>query len=1412
MARNILLFVFLALNLGVNAQLSKKHFFPPMAAANFDNIGSANPDMPLIYISTPVEEWVNVTIYLPNGLFENYQVKNGSPVVVDFQSGGFNSPVFVAANAGNAGSFGQPISNKGIRIEAEDLIYANLRVNSTNGAQAEMLISKGNAAIGRTFYTAHLDNGYSFPDRLNFVSVMSLANNNAVTISGLDDEVNLLGLGTGQTEHTVVLQQYESLIFAATPYNSANPDADAKAFIGSLLSSTEDIVVNLGSANGNMVNTSNGRDYGMDQIAPLNLVGEEYVVVRGNGTNPNEKVIIVATEPNTSVFFNNYNQPIFLGQPGNYYITDINSNPNWYYDSQGVMALSANKPIYVYQAIMADAGCCTQGFCFIPPLSCAASNEINEIPDIHKIGSKSFIGSINVITQVSAEISIDGDQGSFGLSASGPIGTVPAGISLVGPLFATPSGGAPYMCWRIFGLQDNVRVFSDNDLYAGVFGYSNVAGWGGYFSGLDRVPEITATIEPINCIPSILTASDGFDFYQWFRNDSVIPGANMISYEATISGSYYVLSAFNGCPPVYSATINLENPDYLEAGADQEDCPNAFFQLSGSSSEQGPNFFWSTSGDGSFSDVTNLEAIYYPGELDIANGSVELLLNGNNNSCFDEDGLTLFLTDTVMPNPICQDLTLSLDFFGEAIFQPEEVDAGSFDNCAISSLWVEPYEMFTCDDLGYQSVELWVEDLSGNIASCQALIHVKDEIQPIGICKDIDLYLDEYGDGNLAPDDIDYGSFDNCGLESMTIDESFNELDCTDVGSLEVDLLLTDYSGNTTTCETIVHVQDVTPPNVNCQDVQVYLDENGQGVFNPYLLDNQSTDACGIGALYTIPDLYVLDCTNVGIIPVQLIVYDVNDNAAVCFSQVQVIDTFETSLSIPIDTQISNTVFVSEIEPELDNNADSLLNDWFGIITLGDNCLPTVQTEYWYELDACSAGYLYRVWTIYDEWGEPSIQDTQFIEVIHESQWDIVFPEDEIVECGDSILVNPPDLELIDVDFELIEVDFIDEIGSSSDGCYEIHRIWTALNWCTYPDEPMLLDTQILTVLDEIAPIIEVDSEVIIITGLGCSVNYSVPTPELLDCSPDVSWTYETDLPTGFVGPGVYSITYFAEDACGNTSSESITVTIQDSAPPNPVILDNINLELPYSGSITVQASFFDLGSYDNCTNYWIAFSDDGLEQSMTFDCSNLGQGTYSLWLGDEGGNTVQVPIEVTLLDPNDYCLNTVFELAGQAFKPNGEGIDAVEVHINDPFAVELTNAAGFYNGFYPSYVPYTLYGFRPDYAANGVTSYDIVLVVQHILGINPLNTPYALLAADVNNSNSVTTMDIVEMQQLILQISDGFSSELQWRFIDATYVFPNPNQPWSPVELIEIPNLFTDELDLDFIGVKLGDIDMSAQ
>lgn len=45
----------------------------------------------------------------------------------------------------------------------------------------------------------------------------------------------------------------------------------------------------------------------------------------------------------------------------------------------------------------------------------------------------------------------------------------------------------------------------------------------------------------------------------------------------------------------------------------------------------------------------------------------------------------------------------------------------------------------------------------------------------------------------------------------------------------------------------------------------------------------------------------------------------------------------------------------------------------------------------------------------------------------------------------------------------------------------------------------------------------------------------------------------------------------------------------------------------------------------------------------------------------------------------------------------------------------------------------YTVAPERDDNHLNGVTTYDLVLISRHILGLEPLNTPYKMIAADVN-------------------------------------------------------------------------------
>lgn len=75
-----------------------------------------------------------------------------------------------------------------------------------------------------------------------------------------------------------------------------------------------------------------------------------------------------------------------------------------------------------------------------------------------------------------------------------------------------------------------------------------------------------------------------------------------------------------------------------------------------------------------------------------------------------------------------------------------------------------------------------------------------------------------------------------------------------------------------------------------------------------------------------------------------------------------------------------------------------------------------------------------------------------------------------------------------------------------------------------------------------------------------------------------------------------------------------------------------------------------------------------------------------------------------------------------------------------------------------------------PNYQpTNGVTGLDIVQITKHILGIEPLFAPYAWIAADANNSGSITTFDIVAIRKIILGLAYDFPAGT-WRYVPEYY------------------------------------------
>jgi hypothetical protein len=70
-----------------------------------------------------------------------------------------------------------------------------------------------------------------------------------------------------------------------------------------------------------------------------------------------------------------------------------------------------------------------------------------------------------------------------------------------------------------------------------------------------------------------------------------------------------------------------------------------------------------------------------------------------------------------------------------------------------------------------------------------------------------------------------------------------------------------------------------------------------------------------------------------------------------------------------------------------------------------------------------------------------------------------------------------------------------------------------------------------------------------------------------------------------------------------------------------------------------------------------------------------------------------------------------------------------------------------------------------------------------------------------------------VELRKLILFIHPTFPANKSWRFIPASFVFPNPLDPWETPfpESIEVEDFFMERLDINFIGIKIGDVNGNA-
>ena len=122
----------------------------------------------------------------------------------------------------------------------------------------------------------------------------------------------------------------------------------------------------------------------------------------------------------------------------------------------------------------------------------------------------------------------------------------------------------------------------------------------------------------------------------------------------------------------------------------------------------------------------------------------------------------------------------------------------------------------------------------------------------------------------------------------------------------------------------------------------------------------------------------------------------------------------------------------------------------------------------------------------------------------------------------------------------------------------------------------------------------------------------------------------------------------------------------------------------------------------------------------------------------------------------------------------------------------------------------YTITPSKQGVVQNGVDVGDVIALHRHVLNKEELNTPYKVIAGDLDMSGQINLIDLFTARSIVL----GKTTTLpkNWRFVPSNYTFNNSMNPLTESfpESITV-QLTGNQINQDFIAIKIGDVNGSA-
>ncbi len=750
--------------------------------------------------------------------------------------------------------------------------------------------------------------------------------------------------------------------------------------------------------------------------------------------------------------------------------------------------------------------------------------------------------------------------------------------------------------------------------------------------------------------------------------------------------------------------------------------------------------------------------------------------SGNSASCTS----TVTALDTAAPTVSCTDVTLYLDATGQAVLgDPFHYGFGYDDNCGYPDTTIFDRTHFGCGDIGQNTITFTGVDQAGNSATCTSTVTVIDTIPPSEQCADITVYLDQNGQFELSTIYLTEFPQDACGLDTMFLDKTL--FTCADVGEQNITITAMDVNGNEISCTSTVTVLDTVAPLAMCRDVTVYLDQNGEVLITPDVIEDGSTDACGISILEL--NQTAFSCPDVGEQMVTLTVTDQNGNTSNCAANLMVSDTIAPEVTAKTFLYLDLTPDTAYLSP--------------------DQVIETV-------FEACGQDSVWLSRSLFTE------QDTGLQWV----QWYVRDVSGNITTDSLVVHVVAPMVLATELTHE--------SCFESNDGAIDLSVR------AGVPPYRYLWSTGAKTT--DLANL-EAGTYTVTVTDARDhtatkTVQVTQPQPLMFSLfTQDASCFSESD---GFITTNVqggtepYSYqwsTGATTPSIANIPAGSYGLTVTDANQCR--VLADTTITEPADFSVEPVA---DIGPVCNGDAVRVLFAPDAPETTFTWTNTNpaiglpaAGQGALDFSALNETMFAQTGSIEVTphydgcTGNPDTFDITVACPaVAGQVrWYRTGAGLEGVAVEqMGDATQETQTDAHGAYEFsgrpglqflHHPSFPELTLTG--EDLPVYGIDENDVQRLQEHLDGGTPLGG-YDLLAADINDNGQLSSADLVLIQYALQGVEEPlqFFERQAWKFVDAA----------TQVEDSLILN-YSDTLavndrhgllsDVSWLGVRKGDL-----